>query len=63
MPGHTLAFTYLPVLLYFMQSDCRIIKRSHIEENLVLQAVMDEHEENREVGNITTEILNREKVK
>ena len=31
-------------------------------ENLVLQAVMDEFEENREKGNLTAEILNREKV-
>ena len=31
-------------------------------ENLVLQAVMDEHEENREKGNLTAEILDREKV-
>jgi hypothetical protein len=30
-------------------------------ENLVLQAVMDEFEENREKGNLTAEILNREK--
>ena len=32
-------------------------------ENLVLQAVMDEFEENREKGNLTAEILNKEKVK
>ena len=31
-------------------------------ENLVLQAVMDEFEENREAGNVTAELLNREKV-
>ena len=31
-------------------------------ENLVLQAVMDEYEENREKGNLTAEILNRERV-
>ena len=31
-------------------------------ENIVLQAVMDEFEENREAGNITAELLNREKV-
>ena len=31
-------------------------------ENLVLQAVMDEFEENREKGNLTAEILNKEKV-
>ena len=31
-------------------------------ENLVLQAVMDEYEENREKNNITAEILNKEKV-
>ena len=33
------------------------------KENLVLQAVMDEFEENREKGNLTAEILNREKVR
>ena len=32
-------------------------------ENLVLQAVMDEFEENREKGNLTAELLNREKVR
>ena len=31
-------------------------------ENLVLQAVMDEFEENREKGNLTAELLNKEKV-
>ena len=31
-------------------------------ENLVLQAVMDEYEENREKGNLTAEILNKERV-
>ena len=32
-------------------------------ENLVLQAVMDEFEENREKGNLTAELLNKEKVR
>ena len=35
----------------------------HSEENIVLQAVMDEFEENREKGNLTAELLNREKVR
>jgi hypothetical protein len=43
------------------KSDCRIISKKQTPENLVLQAVMDEHEENREKGNLTAEILNREK--
>ena len=34
----------------------------HSDENIVLQAVMDEFEENREKGNLTAELLNREKV-
>ena len=34
----------------------------HTNENLVLQALMDEHQENRDAENITAEILNREKV-
>jgi hypothetical protein len=36
--------------------------QKHTGENLVLQAIMDEHEENRELGNLTADILNREKV-
>ena len=31
-------------------------------ENIVLQAVMDEHEPNRKEGNLTAEILDKEKV-
>ena len=31
-------------------------------ENIVLQALMDEHQENRDLQNITSDILNREKV-
>ena len=31
-------------------------------ENLILQAVMDEHEDAREKNNITAEHLNKEKV-
>ena len=34
----------------------------HTNENLVLQALMDEHQENRDAENITAEILKREKV-
>ena len=36
--------------------------KKHSKENIVLQAVMDEFEENREKGNLTAELLNREKV-
>ena len=36
--------------------------KKHSNENIVLQAVMDEFEENREKGNLTAELLNREKV-
>ena len=32
-------------------------------ENIVLQALMDEHQENRDLQNLTSEILNREKVR
>ena len=32
-------------------------------ENIVLQALMDEHQENRDLQNITAEILNREKAR
>ena len=51
------------MLKFFLQSECRIIMPiPQTPENLVLQAVMDEFEENREKGNLTAEILNREKV-
>jgi hypothetical protein len=43
------------------KSDCRMMLQKHTGENLVLQAIMDEHEENRELGNLTADILNREK--
>ena len=45
------------------QSDCRILMLKHSAENIVLQAVMDEFEENREKNNLTAELLNREKVR
>ena len=32
-------------------------------ENIVLQALMDEHQENRDLQNITSEILHREKAR
>ena len=35
----------------------------HSDENIVLQAVMDEFDEHREKGNLTAELLNREKVR
>jgi hypothetical protein len=44
------------------QSECRIQLEKHSNENIVLQAIMDEFEENREKGNVTAEILHREKV-
>jgi len=43
------------------KSECRILLKKHSKENIVLQAVMDEFEENREKGNLTAELLNREK--
>lgn len=43
------------------KSECRILLKKHSNENIVLQAVMDEFEENREKGNLTAELLNREK--
>jgi len=44
------------------KSECRIIMPiPQTPENLVLQAVMDEFEENRERGNLTAFILNKEK--
>ena len=50
-------------ILHLFQSECRIIMPiPQTPENLVLQAVMDEYEENREKGNLTAEILNRERV-
>ena len=53
----------MSMLKFFLQSECRIIMPiPQTPENLVLQAVMDEFEENREKGNLTAEILNREKV-
>lgn len=44
------------------KSECRILMLKQSPENLVLQAVMDEFEENREKGNLTAELLNREKM-
>uniref|UniRef100_A0A0K2TY70 GDNF/GAS1 domain-containing protein n=1 Tax=Lepeophtheirus salmonis TaxID=72036 RepID=A0A0K2TY70_LEPSM len=43
------------------KSECRMILQKHSVENLVLQAVMDEFEDNREKKNLTAEILHREK--
>jgi len=43
------------------KSECRILMLKQSPENLVLQAVMDEFEENREKGNLTAELLNKEK--
>ena len=45
------------------QSECRILLLKQSKENIVLQAVMDEFEENREKGNLTSGLLNREKVR
>ena len=46
------------------QSECRIIMPTENQspENLVLQAVMDEHDPEREKDNLTAIILNKEKV-
>ena len=46
-----------------LQSECRIVPLKHSDENIVLQAVMDEFDEHREKGNLTAELLNREKVR
>jgi len=43
------------------KSDCRMFMHMRTSENIVLQALMDEHQENRDLQNITAEILNREK--
>ena len=50
------------ISIFLLQSECRILLSKHSGENIVLQAVMDEFEENREKGNLTAELLNREKV-
>ncbi len=55
-------FRCFMILNGLFQSECRILLQKHANENLVLQAVMDEFEESREKGNLTAEILNREKV-
>ena len=51
------------MLFVFLQSECRIILKKHSGENIVLQAVMDEFEEQRNKDNLTAELLNREKVR
>lgn len=56
-----LASTSTKINLVYFQSECRILLLKHSNENIVLQAVMDEFEENREKGNLTAELLNREK--
>ena len=48
---------------FFSQSDCRMHMHLRTSENIVLQALMDEHQENRDLQNLTSEILNREKVR
>ena len=55
--------THPVISTFLLQSECRILLSKHSEENIVLQAVMDEFEENREKGNLTAELLNREKVR
>ena len=49
-------------IIFLLQSECRIILKKHSGENIVLQAVMDEFEEQRNKENLTAELLNREKV-
>ena len=51
------------VIIFSLQSECRIILKKHSGENIVLQAVMDEFEEQRNKENLTAELLNREKVR
>ena len=55
-------YELLYIFFFKFQSECRILLKKHSNENIVLQAVMDEFEENREKGNLTAELLNREKV-
>ena len=50
-------------IIFLLQSECRIILKKHSGENIVLQAVMDEFEEQRNKENLTAELLNREKVR
>ena len=62
------SLSFNPLAFWFklhlsLQSECRILLSKHSGENIVLQAVMDEFEENREKGNLTAELLNREKVR
>lgn len=52
----------ITIVTSFLKSDCRMFMHMRTSENIVLQALMDEHQENRDLQNITAEILNREKV-
>ena len=56
-------YEFIILLFFFLQSECRIILKKHSGENIVLQAVMDEFEEQRNKDNLTAELLNREKVR
>ena len=56
-------YEFIILLFFFLQSECRIILKKHSGENIVLQAVMDEFEEQRNKENLTAELLNREKVR
>ena len=57
-----LSYRYTYLLKHLFQSECRILMLKQSPENLVLQAVMDENEADREKGNITSIMLNKEKV-
>ena len=61
----SLPYIFCPAIApeFFSQSDCRMHMHLRTSENIVLQALMDEHQENRDLQNLTSEILNREKVR
>ena len=48
--------------IHNLQSDCRIHLQIHYDENLVLQATVEELDVHRDAGNLTAHLLNREKV-
>ncbi|TRY71008.1 hypothetical protein TCAL_10692 [Tigriopus californicus] len=43
------------------KSECRVIPHKQSGENMILQAVMEEFQENRDSGNLTNYLLNKEK--
>lgn len=45
------------------QSECRVVLHKQSGENIILQAIMEEFQENRDSGNLTNYLLNKEKVR